>query len=635
MRVRVVTAVLVMAGFAVGGSFAMAGPLGLGGNVLWLDASDVSTITDTGGLVDQWNDKSTAGNNFTGTGNERPTTGASTQNGLNVITFDNDYLVGPNAVLGGGDDDYTYYAVWQPNRNAVLTVYEQGQGNDQRSSILAVNAAYGFNGQGNDKHDLVPYAPNQWRVMDMKVDNSLPDGTNNIYLVDNDTPYVGRTGNPANLNIGANGSRVGAKVQNNAERMFGDIAEILVYDRALNDAERLQVRDYLDEKYALNDFAPPAPATFGYDFQDGTGTPDLDGWTIISQGNAGQPQIQSARSEANRLLTAPVLTTAFGTPVGGFIGDNGHNTLIAQSPAFEITAAGEITWQSVGGNAGGAVDPGTGTGAYPGNAMGVSLVRASDGDRVLSVETAQEGSVTGYSFDVTPFVNDGNSYYLEVVDNLSGGWGYVEWDTFWIPTADRIALMDPQTNDGSFESNTITTNHAPTTLPPVWTITETGTGGVLGPGHDARFKSDGSRAMFSDSGITTATSMDLLGTNGYDSVSEGDLFDWSFDFNSWGSDSGGTLELDFGNGAVLLGTGLSDGDIGTYHTISGTYTATAADAAGGQLVLLAHLNRGAGNAYADNVRLTVIAAAVPEPSTFVLAVLGLLGLAWYGRRRRK
>ncbi|NQT37735.1 MAG: PEP-CTERM sorting domain-containing protein, partial [Planctomycetes bacterium] len=29
-----------------------------------------------------------------------------------------------------------------------------------------------------------------------------------------------------------------------------------------------------------------------------------------------------------------------------------------------------------------------------------------------------------------------------------------------------------------------------------------------------------------------------------------------------------------------------------------------------------------------------VAAAVPEPSTFALAALGLLGLGWYGRRRR-
>jgi len=54
---------------------------------LWLDASDTTTITSSGGLVSQINDKSGNGKNATSSGSDRPTTGASTINGRNVLDF--------------------------------------------------------------------------------------------------------------------------------------------------------------------------------------------------------------------------------------------------------------------------------------------------------------------------------------------------------------------------------------------------------------------------------------------------------------------------------------------------------------------------------------------------------------------
>lgn len=52
---------------------------------LWLDASDAGTITSSGGLVSQWSDK--AGSNHCTAPGNKPTTGATTQNGRNVIDF--------------------------------------------------------------------------------------------------------------------------------------------------------------------------------------------------------------------------------------------------------------------------------------------------------------------------------------------------------------------------------------------------------------------------------------------------------------------------------------------------------------------------------------------------------------------
>ena len=64
---------------------------------LWLDASDTSTITEVGGAVSQWDDKSGNGYDVSqATAAYQPTTG-STLNGLNVIEFATDYLAAASA----------------------------------------------------------------------------------------------------------------------------------------------------------------------------------------------------------------------------------------------------------------------------------------------------------------------------------------------------------------------------------------------------------------------------------------------------------------------------------------------------------------------------------------------------------
>jgi hypothetical protein len=55
----------------------------------WYDADDASTITESSGLVSQWDDKSGSGLHIIqNTGSEKPTTGTRTINGKNVIDYD-------------------------------------------------------------------------------------------------------------------------------------------------------------------------------------------------------------------------------------------------------------------------------------------------------------------------------------------------------------------------------------------------------------------------------------------------------------------------------------------------------------------------------------------------------------------
>ena len=61
-------------------------PSDLNNNNLWLDASDISSITHSSNAVSQWNDKS--GNNYHATVNSsEPTTGSLSINGKNVLTW--------------------------------------------------------------------------------------------------------------------------------------------------------------------------------------------------------------------------------------------------------------------------------------------------------------------------------------------------------------------------------------------------------------------------------------------------------------------------------------------------------------------------------------------------------------------
>lgn len=58
---------------------------------LWLDAADTSTITSSGSpaRVSQWNDNSTNSRNVVqATATSQPTTGATTQNGYNVVDYE-------------------------------------------------------------------------------------------------------------------------------------------------------------------------------------------------------------------------------------------------------------------------------------------------------------------------------------------------------------------------------------------------------------------------------------------------------------------------------------------------------------------------------------------------------------------
>jgi hypothetical protein len=93
-------------------------PLKLGA-VLWLDAADTATITESSGSVSQWNDKSGNGRNVTqSNGANQPITGTRTLNGLNAIDFNGTSSIlqrSSTSLVNQTDGLWTVFAVVVPD----------------------------------------------------------------------------------------------------------------------------------------------------------------------------------------------------------------------------------------------------------------------------------------------------------------------------------------------------------------------------------------------------------------------------------------------------------------------------------------------------------------------------------------
>ena len=169
------------------------------------------------------------------------------------MSFDGtDDWLGGEAVLAAGSDAFTIIAVWRPRKTqGAQVIFEQSQAPmslGTRASLLAVEGAYGFNGESNDAHGLVPFAAEVWRLSVLALDGKAQ---RNVHLFDgrNDEEVAGIDVSVQKLGTG--GTRVGAKLATGGECLEGDVAEIIVFDRELSDEERLSLASALQAKWRL------------------------------------------------------------------------------------------------------------------------------------------------------------------------------------------------------------------------------------------------------------------------------------------------------------------------------------------------------------------------------------------------
>ncbi len=222
---------------------------------LWLDASDVSTITESGGLVSQWNDKSGNGNNATqGTGANQPTTGDTSQNGLNTLSFDGgDFLTASAiaSIMDGSDKPASIFAVTTSQGTGSRVIWCFADSVDSNFNFVRYNtgsfAFSKFDGtvskleattgtQVNGTYDLTALV-NAGITADFRDDGAI-------------------TSDDFDFDVGTmtcDTFAIGSLVQSGSPTAFliGSIAELIVYDRELTLAETNQVETYLANKWGI------------------------------------------------------------------------------------------------------------------------------------------------------------------------------------------------------------------------------------------------------------------------------------------------------------------------------------------------------------------------------------------------
>ncbi len=243
-------------------------PSELSGLYLWWDADDNSTIVfSSGNKVSSWLDKS--GNNFTASQSNQNYQPELVQNAigskpaLRFISENDTYLVNNLFTINLGNR--TMFVIAQENAfkgySGILSM--RGTGMDYNSDDGYVfgnanNKSY-YNMLNNTTYYNLTPAPTDL------VSNFLPagiyidvagSGTGKTYF--NGSPFNDATGNTTYSKVSKGGISLGRRYEGGSgtlstNSMFtGDIAEVIMYNRRLNNTEINQIGVYLSLKYNLN-----------------------------------------------------------------------------------------------------------------------------------------------------------------------------------------------------------------------------------------------------------------------------------------------------------------------------------------------------------------------------------------------
>ncbi len=218
-------------------------PSDISGLKLWLDASDATTITSSGGSVSQWNDKSGNNNNvLQSTGTSQPTTGVSTIGGKNAISFDgNDFLTFTTSIAP--TTSMYYFIVFKCTASANLQAFLGCD--DAGGPVFRINASEQAQivrkGQAVLMTSSTVLSDNNDYILTAVTKTTLNRTRTNGVLDSGET-----TTNPSYTQ---NMDRIGTESLSNF--LVSKIGEILIYTTEPSDADKNRLGQYAQTKWGI------------------------------------------------------------------------------------------------------------------------------------------------------------------------------------------------------------------------------------------------------------------------------------------------------------------------------------------------------------------------------------------------
>jgi len=241
-------------------------PNSIAGLELWLDASDSSTITLSGSDITQWDDKSDNAHIMTPEGaGQEPSLIVAERNSRDVsrwVNANSDAMQSAvNSGISGSNFAYTFFGVIKLTTVVQFSTMLGLNPNDINDACAQIFGSHG--GAGNK------FFTDQWWPRGSKTDNTfnlsqwyfitfkctdwdLQDSTGMSFWVDGVSEADSNYGGTATSTVVNNNWILGNWLSSRADMGWtGDIGEVLWYNTALSDANRILVQDYLSDRWGF------------------------------------------------------------------------------------------------------------------------------------------------------------------------------------------------------------------------------------------------------------------------------------------------------------------------------------------------------------------------------------------------